>query len=106
MSRDLLFKSNLIISACSLECSPFTFNKVTYMIRIESIMLLLPFVFHLSYLVSFSLFPSVSWINKVLFKIIFYWDFPGGAVVKNLPTNAGDMGSIPGPGGSHMPWNN
>ena len=23
-------------------------------------------------------------------------DFPGGAVVKNLPSNAGDMGSIPG----------
>ena len=23
-------------------------------------------------------------------------DFPGGAVVKNLPSNAGNMGSIPG----------
>ena len=23
-------------------------------------------------------------------------DFPGGSVVKNLPANAGDMGSIPG----------
>ena len=23
-------------------------------------------------------------------------DFPGGIVVKNLPSNAGDMGSIPG----------
>ena len=30
-------------------------------------------------------------------------DFPGGAVVENLPANAGDMGSGPGPGGSHMP---
>ena len=29
-------------------------------------------------------------------------DFPGGAVVKNLPANAGDMGSSPGPGRSHM----
>ena len=28
--------------------------------------------------------------------------FPGGAVVKNLPANAGDMGLIPGPGRSHM----
>ena len=28
--------------------------------------------------------------------------FPGGSVVKNLPGNAGGMGSIPGPGGSHM----
>ena len=25
-------------------------------------------------------------------------DFPGGPVVKNLPSNAGDMGSIPGRG--------
>ena len=24
------------------------------------------------------------------------WDFPGGRVLKNLPANAGDMGSIPG----------
>ena len=33
-------------------------------------------------------------------------DFPGGAVVKNLPANAGDMGSSPDPGRSHMPWSN
>ena len=24
------------------------------------------------------------------------WDFPGGPVVKNPPSNAGDAGSIPG----------
>ena len=29
-------------------------------------------------------------------------DFPGGAVVKNPPANAGDTGSNPGPGRSHM----
>ena len=28
--------------------------------------------------------------------------FPGGAAVENLPANAGDMGSSPGPGRSHM----
>ena len=28
--------------------------------------------------------------------------FPGGAVVKNPPANAGDTGSSPGPGRSHM----
>ena len=28
--------------------------------------------------------------------------FLGGSVVKNLPANTGDMGSIPGPGRSHM----
>ncbi|KAJ8787544.1 hypothetical protein J1605_022859 [Eschrichtius robustus] len=32
--------------------------------------------------------------------------FPGGAVVKNLPANAGDAGSSPGPGRSHMPRSN
>ena len=33
-------------------------------------------------------------------------DFPGGTVVKNPPANAGDMGSSPGPGRSHMPRSN
>ena len=33
-------------------------------------------------------------------------DFPGGAVVKNLPASAGDTGSSPGPGRSHMPRSN
>ena len=33
----------------------------------------------------------------------FFWGFPGGAVVENLPANAGDTGSSPGLGGSHMP---
>ena len=29
--------------------------------------------------------------------------FPGGAVVESLPANAGDTGSSPGLGRSHMP---
>ena len=33
-------------------------------------------------------------------------ELPGGTVDKNLPANAGDMSSIPGPGRSHMPWSN
>ena len=32
--------------------------------------------------------------------------FPGGAVVDNLPANAGNMGSSPGLGRSHMPRSN
>ena len=31
------------------------------------------------------------------------WGFPGGAVVENLPANAGDTGSSPGLGRSHVP---
>ena len=29
-------------------------------------------------------------------KNILNWAFPGGSVVRNPPTNVGDMGSIPG----------
>ena len=38
-------------------------------------------------------------------KLVKKWSgFPGGAVVEGLPANAGDTGSSPGLGGSHMPW--
>ena len=30
-------------------------------------------------------------------------DFPGGSVVKNLPSSAGDVGSVLGPRRFHMP---
>ena len=38
--------------------------------------------------------------SKILLKR--EWGVPCGPVVKNLPANAGDMGSIPGLGRSHM----
>ena len=31
-------------------------------------------------------------------------DFPGGPVVENPPAKAGETGSIPGLGRSHIPW--
>ena len=34
------------------------------------------------------------------------WGFPGGAGVENQLANAGDTGSSPGLGGSHMPQSN
>ena len=37
---------------------------------------------------------------------IFGWGFPGGAVVKNPPANAGDTGLSSGLGRSHMPRSN
>ena len=40
------------------------------------------------------LFKHVFW---PLLKAAFFFHFPGGPVVKNLPVNAGDMGSIPPP---------
>ena len=36
----------------------------------------------------------------------YFQDFPGGTVVKNPPVNAGDTGSVPRLGRSHMPRNN
>ena len=33
-------------------------------------------------------------------------DLCGGSVEKSLPAKAEDMGSIPDPGSSHMPWSN
>ena len=36
----------------------------------------------------------------------FSWGFPGGAAVESLPANAGDTGSSPGLGRSHMPRSN
>ena len=32
--------------------------------------------------------------------------FPGGPVIKKLPANSGDTGSIPGLGRSHIPQGN
>ena len=36
----------------------------------------------------------------------FHQEFLGGPMVKYLPANAGDMGSVPDPGRSHMPLSN
>ena len=42
----------------------------------------------------------------VLIKTAPEGGFPGGAVVENLPVDAGDTGSSPGLGRSHMPRSN
>ena len=45
----------------------------------------------------------VVYLNEVTYEKYSAWGFPGGAVVKNPPANAGDTGSSPGLGKSHMP---
>ena len=49
----------------------------------------------------------VCFVRGERFALIFQTDisrgFPGGSVVKNPPANAGDMGSVPNSGRSHMP---
>ena len=52
----------------------------------------------------FNLYEKIT-INRVKVKSL-VGGFPGGAVVKNPPANAGNMGSSPGPGRSHMPRSN
>ena len=44
--------------------------------------------------------------NKSFTKQHISRGFPGGAMVGSLPANAGDTGSSPGLGGSHMPRSN
>ena len=51
-----------------------------------------------------SMFSLVSYgYNPILNIKSTLQGFPGGAVVENLPANAGDTGSSPGLGRSHMP---
>ena len=52
------------------------------------------------------LFMAIALIPRRCSVTTCWPDFPGGAVVKNPPANAGDMGSSPGPGRSHMLWSN
>ena len=40
-------------------------------------------------------------VDSLLLKKLIFEGFPDGSVVKNLPANAGDMGSIPDTGRSH-----
>ena len=56
------------------------------------------------------IFKWVTWVSNhysilISFKITME-GFPGGAVVKNPPANAGDTGSSPGLGSSHLPRSN
>ena len=60
-------------------------------------------------MISYSQFnhiERITMLNACLLLKTIFRDFPGGAVVKNPPANAGDMGSSPGLGRSHMPRSN
>ena len=53
-----------------------------------------------------SLRPQMTSTQIFLTLRIWLLGLTSGSVVKNLPVNVGDRGSIPGPGRSHMPWSN
>ena len=49
--------------------------------------------------------------ERIAYYFVLLWKevtlgFPGGAVVESLPAGAGDTGSSPGLGRSHMPRSN
>ena len=50
--------------------------------------------------------PYSSLCYQTLLKNHLRRGFPSGSVITNLPASARDTGSIPGPGGTHMPWSN
>ena len=53
-----------------------------------------------------NMYRGIKKVTLVIPLEISHLNFPGDTVDKNLPTNAGDMGSIPGPGRFHMPQGN
>ena len=67
----------------------------------------LPLILHYGELYNyFIIYYSVIIIEIKCTTNVMCLGFPGGAVVKNPPANAGDTGSSPGPGRSHMPQSN
>ena len=52
-----------------------------------------------------ALLVFLNYVHVTLIKIKIL-GFPGGAVVESLPADAGDTGSSPGLGRSHMPRSN
>ena len=49
---------------------------------------------------------NLSFLRKHIDLLSWQGDFPGGAVDKNPPADAGNTGLIPGPGRFHMLWSN
>ena len=64
-----------------------------------------------SHLHAFALLVPSAWVASIQTEVSLLTKgmpegFPDGSVEKNPPANAGDRGSIPDLGGSHVPWSN
>ena len=77
------------------------------------------FIMKMCWILSNAFLASIEMFTLVFSFILLMWcitlifyvkpplrDFPGGAVIKSPSPSAGDMGSIPGPGRSHLPRSN
>ena len=83
------------IQLCSLICDVRTFESKS---EVEILIPLLTKMVNQREYIFLEKFQKLSISSKTK-----YVGFPGGAVVENLPANAGDTGSSPGLGRSHMP---
>ncbi|XP_067568374.1 cytochrome P450 7A1 isoform X2 [Pseudorca crassidens] len=94
---DSIIKESLRLSSASLNIrtakEDFTLHlqDSSYNIRKDDIIALYPQLMHLDP----EIYPD---------PLCLLPGFPGGAVVESPPADAGDTGSCPGPGRSHMPW--
>ena len=82
-----------------------TLVQSTDLIQISPVIHALVFVFVCVCIVVCSFITQVVSCNYFTIKMQ-NWGFPGGAVIKNPSASAGDTGSSPGPGRSHMPRSN
>ena len=53
-----------------------------------------------------NIYQMIMYNTFLKINLFYFRGFPGGAVVENLPANAGDTGSSLGLGRSHMPRSN
>ena len=114
-----MYKSDLVLSPFSTEaCLWTTFQWLPWIFPLlrccicqcQQILFLLEVCFT-PWFFSFTTHSSYShgflcYFCWLLYQKLRSLGFPGGSVVKNLPANAGDMGSSPGQGRSHMPRSN
>ena len=84
-------KNLLYLQVCLIPLCKFRFPSGFGFLLLEGLPLTFPEMLACGGILSSSMFKSLC------------LGFPGGAVVENLPANAGYMGSGPGLGRSHMP---
>ena len=95
-----------IFCCCSVCQASLSFTISWILLKLMSIESMMPsnhFILCHPLLLLPSIFPSMLFASGGHCSTLKRKDFLGGPVVKKLPANAGDTGSIPPPGRYHMP---